>query len=357
MTNKYFKIFQKRVLSSKKNGDSVFFLHSNKLGIHSEASIINNIFQESSGDIPLHFASIGKTLTSVLISILFEKGLIKFDDYITKYLDSNIVNGLNIYKSIDYSNSVKIWHLLNHTSGIADYYMDKNSDGKRLIDFMLSEPEHFWEPLETINYTKENLKSHFAPGKCFHYSDTNYQLLGFIIEKISSKPLHEVLKEFIFSPLKMENTYQIFYSEPKVKSDFPMAKIYHNEQDLTQFKSISLSWASGGTVSTANDMYKFHKALVENTLISCETFNKMQDWARFGPGIRYGYALMNFRFPLMPRKYEIWGNSGSIGTYMYYNPAMDAYLIGTFNNINYQVQPIMFIISILRQISKEIKKR
>jgi len=118
-----------------------------------------------------------------------------------------------------------------------------------------------------------------------------------------------------------------------------------------------MSCASGGIISTTEDMLKFHKAIIEGKIIGKETFATMCDFAKMGPSIKYGYGIMSFRFMMMPRKYDIWGNSGSIGAFMYYNKAMDVYLIGSFHKMNYQVQPIFYIFNTLRKINKQQKKQ
>jgi len=58
----------------------------------------------------------------------------------------------------------------------------------------------------------------------------------------------------------------------------------------------------------------------------------------------------------MYKKYGIWGNSGSTGAFMYYNPLLDIYMIGSYHKINYQVQPIFHIFSTLRKINKQINR-
>jgi CubicO group peptidase (beta-lactamase class C family) len=73
-----------------------------KTALHPDSTVIVN------PDQPFHFASIGKTVTSVMVSILYEKGLIDFDDKISKYLDDSILTGLHIYKGVDYSTDLKI---------------------------------------------------------------------------------------------------------------------------------------------------------------------------------------------------------------------------------------------------------
>jgi CubicO group peptidase (beta-lactamase class C family) len=220
------------------------------------------------------------------------------------------------------------------------------------MDLMIKDPDRFWTPIETIDWTKQNLKPFFAPGNGFHYSDANYNLLGLIIESITQKPMHESLSKYIFDPLGMDDTYQLFYSEPKSRNKQPMVNLYYNDLNLVKTKSISLDWAGGGIVSTSEDMLKFISAIKKHQIIKKETFEEMKDWAKMGPGLYYGYGLMNFRFMLTPKKYDIWGNSGSIGAFMYYNPAIDVYMIGSFHKLNYHAPPIMFIVRTLKKLNK-----
>ncbi|MBD3270609.1 serine hydrolase [Candidatus Peregrinibacteria bacterium] len=344
--------FEKKVKKDKSLGTGILLVHSDLLDIHWKTAVNNSPVANVYPDQPFHFASIGKTVTSVMIGILYEKGLIDYEDLVADHLDQSIVNGLHVYKGIDYSKQIKIRQLLNHTSGLGDYYTDKNNEGISLMDMMLSSPEKFWTPIETIMWTKKNLKSKFKPGKGFHYSDTNYQLLGLIIEQITGMALHDAFKTYIFEPLDMNNSYMILHSGPIEKCKYPMVDFYHNDLNLIEAKSISMSWASGGIVSTTEDMLKFHEALVRYKIIKESTFKKMCDWAKMGPGFFYGYGLMNFRFIMTPKKYDIWGNSGSIGAFMYYNPHFDTYIIGSFHKMGYESQPIFFILKTLKKLKK-----
>lgn len=69
-----------------------------------------------------YMASVGKIFTSVLISILYENGQLSFEDGITKYLDRELVRHLHVYQGKDYTNDIKIIHLLNQTSGLYDNF-------------------------------------------------------------------------------------------------------------------------------------------------------------------------------------------------------------------------------------------
>lgn len=357
LLDRIFKSFEKMSKKMSSKNTSVFLIHSDQYDIHRKAAFNINPDVNTDPDQPYHFASIGKTMTSCMSAILYEKGQIDLNDSISKYLNSNILEGLHIYKGKDYSNDIKIKNLLNHTSGLADYYMDKSRDKIRLSDKMVSEPDKYWSPEETIVWTKENLPPISEPGKKFHYSDTNYQLMGLIIEKIMDMSLHECYHKFIFEPLGMSNSYMIFHSQPEINNELQIIDLNYRGLNLTEAKSISMSWASGGVVSTSEDMLKFLRAIVHHKIIKSETHSLMQDWARMSFNIKYGYGLFYFTFPGMSKKYDIWGNSGSIGAFWYYNPAFDTYFIGSFNEMNLQVPPIIFIFNSLRKIKKSLKRK
>lgn len=343
-------LLNKRVQKDKSLHNAILLVHSDKYRIHWKFA------SDVSADYTFHVASIGKTVTSALVAKLFEQGLIDYEDPISMYLPEAVLEGLFVFKGFDYTRNVLIRHLLNHTSGIADYFTEKPKQGRSIIDLAIDEPSRFWTPQDTIQWAKNNLQPHFPPGEGFYYSDTGYQLLGLIVEKITGKPLHLSLHEEIINPLKMTHTYQLFYSEPAQASLFPMADVYLGEQDVTTFKSISVDWAGGGLVSTTEDLLLFIQALKNNTLIKEETFDRMKDWARFAKGIDYGYGLMSFCFRdlffLLSNKYNMWGNSGSLGSYMYYVPVFDTFIIGTFNQMGYEKKHVMFLLKVLKILSK-----
>jgi D-alanyl-D-alanine carboxypeptidase len=344
-------LLDKRVQKDKSLHNAILLVHSDKLSIHRKFAS-----GEANEDQTFHVASIGKTFTSVLFAKFFEQGRVDYEDRISQFFPKDLLDGLFVFHDNDYADKVLVRHLLNHTSGIADYFTDKPKKGKAIVDLIIEEPGRFWSPQDTIQWSKTNLNPHFPPGEGFHYSDTGYQLLGLIVEKITGMPFHQSLHEEIFDPLGMVHTYQLFYSEPAASSPYSMASVHIRKWDVTNFKSISIDWAGGGLVSNTEDLLLFHQALKNHTLINKDTFDRMKDWARFAKGIDYGYGLMSFRFKdlffLLSNKYNMWGNSGSVGAYMYYVPALDTYLIGTFNQMEYEKKHVMFMLKVLKIVSQ-----
>ncbi len=349
----------KTVSRNKKLKNALLLVHSEKNNIHWKfaAGTSGPKHKPIDADNPYHIASIGKTFTSVLIARLCERGKISFDDPVSKYLPADMLSGLFVYRGTDYAGKVLVRHLLNHTSGIGDYYEGKPLQGKPIKQLLVEGPGRFWTPDETIAYTRDNQKPVAAPGQKFHYSDTGYNLLGKLIENITGKALHENLHDEILTPLGMDNSCLLFYSEPKEKPSLPLAETYIGGHEVSTYKSISLDWAGGGIVSTTEDLLRFHKALVTHQLIKKETLAQcLNDTGRFSYGMDYGYGILCLNVGTMtlvlPKSFYMWGNFGSIASYMFYNPVYDTYIIGTFNHTAWVVRQVFFIIDIMRKVRR-----
>ncbi len=79
---------------------------------------------------------------------------------------------------------------------------------------------------ELIQFTKQHFQATFKPGTDYHYTDTEYILLGLIIEQLEGKPLHQVFAERIFQPLNMTLSSMHLRSEPMASPNYPMAELY-----------------------------------------------------------------------------------------------------------------------------------
>lgn len=344
----------KRKVASDPNLHNVYLLiHSDKLDIHWTMAEGNTNGVLANPHQPYHTASVGKTFTSVILAILVEKGLVKFDDPIANYLPSDILKDLHVYKGKDYTHDIQIKHLLSNTSGLPDFFEDKPKHGKRFLEEVLENPSRFWKPHETIHWSKEHLTSRFPPGRGVHYTDTGYNLLGIIIETITSKPFHEVLHDYIFNPLGMKHSYLSQFSEPVTKSKHPVAHLYLKKLKINVEDYISFSsfYSGGQTVSTLEDQLLFMTALANHQIIQKETLDIMKQWKKMWIGMDYGYGLMRMRLLPFTQKFHGWGHLGSSGTSMLYFPHMDVYIVGGFNQTTYQSKSMNFIFfNVLRKL-------
>jgi D-alanyl-D-alanine carboxypeptidase len=300
-------------------------------------------------DTPIYISSITKLYTATAIMKLYEEGALSLDDPMSKYLPADLIQGIHVYKGKDYSNEITIKELLSDTSGIADYYEEKSSkDGKNLFELFIEEPERSWTVDETIARARDDLEPHFPPGTDAFYSDTNFQLLGMIIENVTHKPLHIVYEDFFFRPLGLNHTWLIGRSEPQVAPSAAPADIFYKDMIITNTRSNGAYWADGGIVSTAEEMIIFMKALNEGKIISRDTLELMHDWHKLNFIMQYGYGTMYFKLPWLMSKVTgltpLWGHSGSTGSFLYYSEDLDLYMAGSINNADSKSKPFFTII-------------
>ncbi len=344
------KAFRKKVQKDRAVQNGYLLVHSEKAGI--DISIAEGQTDRTPADPlqPNYMASVGKLFTATIIGILVDQGKLSFDDKITEYLDDELVRKLHIYKGEDYSDRIKIKHLLNQTSGIGDHF-------RPLLDELLKDREMNFSPREAIFYTKNNTKAHFPPGEGFKYSDTNYHLLGLIIERVTGEPFHAALKNLIILPLDMKHSSMLHYSEPMEKSPFPTADFSYRQIRLNDLKGYAaIDYAGGGVVSTMEDLLKFMKALVNGEILSEKTLEEMKNSsAKFRTGIDYGYGIWKITTVpvVMPKKFNCWGVAGATGSFMFYHPESEAYIIGNFNDFSYEQKGVRFmLLDVIKELSK-----
>jgi D-alanyl-D-alanine carboxypeptidase len=351
--NKIGKLFQKE-MNSKNVKDAQFQIYSESLKIDWYFSKNEN-GEEINQEQPFYTASIGKMFTATSIAILKDEGKLSFSEPIEKFLAEDIMDSLHIYKGKDYSSVLTISQLLQHTSGLPDYFEDKTKDGQAgLLEKLIVNPEKNWEVKEIIDYTKTHFDARFAPGTGYHYTDTEYILLGLIIENISGMPLHEFFEKNIFAPLKMNHTYFNLKSEPISITD-KILPFYADNIEVSSFQSLSLDWAGGGVVSTTKDLIRFEVALLNGELLETTTLEQMQNWTNESKGTYYGYGLRKWKlrelFPTLP-KLTLIGHSGSTAANLYYCPELDIYMAGSFNQTTYTKKSFVFLVKVLTQLQK-----
>lgn len=199
-------------------------------------------------------ASVSKQFTAVSILQLIEAGKLNFDDKLTDF-----------FPELPYQN-ITIHHLLTHTSGLPDY-----------IDFsekIFSDRTRLWSNEEMIKLiSKRAEKVHYKPGARFEYTNTNYMLLASIVEKISGQPFEEYVREHVFIPAGMDNTYYI--TEKNEHKDFVVAVGHQrNGQEIAPY-FMDGTIGDKGVYSTAEELFLWKKAIFDgNEVLSSEMKNK-----------------------------------------------------------------------------------
>ncbi|WP_040400369.1 serine hydrolase domain-containing protein [Cecembia lonarensis] len=280
-------------------------------------------------------ASVTKMYITVLVMKLIDEGKLSLEDKISKYLPSDFCSALHVFKGVDYSNQLTIKHLITNTSGIPDYFFHKQENGRAAADDLLEGKDGSW-PLERTIELIKGLKPKFKPGSKAAYSDSNYQLLGRIIEEVSGLSIPEIMKTYIFDPLGLKNTY--VYQDTLDNNPVPF---YYGAKKLWLPNYIASVGPEGGIVSTVDEVMVFLKAFFGGIFFPKEKITTLKEWKMIFPPpgfFHFGIGLEKLWIPriLFPFKYpgEILGFWGQTGTFAFYNPKTDLYFCGATNQVN-----------------------
>ncbi len=297
----------------------------------------------AAADTRFAIASITKMFTATLILQLSDARLIELDQRVQSILTGTDLSGLHVVKGVDYGPTLTIRHLLHQTSGLADYYeSDLAADLKRNID-------QSYELTDVLRMTKV-LPPQAAPdsGKSY-YSDTNYQLLGAVIETVTGQTYYHAVQSRICQVLGLEETAVL-------NDDNVGLPIYHRDQALNIPQILASMGPDGGIVSTLDEMLIFLRAFYQNQLFRPETAAQMRDWNRLFFPLQYGHGLMRIKLPrwmtLFRATPELIGHSGASGSFAFYAPDPDVYILGTFNQTDAPQRPIGFMLNVLRLVAE-----
>lgn len=300
---------------------------------------------------PFYTASITKMLTATSVGILKDMNKLDFDDKIIQYLPKSLLKKLHFFNGKDYTNQITIAHLLQHTSGLPDYFTDKTIDGSpNIINQLLIDSDKFWSPQKIIEFTKEKMKPHFIPGEGYHYTDTEYVLLALIIENISGQSYDEFLKKHIFQPLGMNDSYINLKSLP-IKNQLPIAKFYVGDIELSSIKSLSADWGGGGLVSTTKDLIKFLEAFNADKKVKKSTRLAMQNWVYETKGMQYGFGIRQVTIKDSKdegKNLTLIGHTGSTASFLWYCPELDTYIAGTLNQLEASKSTMSLVLDVLK---------
>jgi CubicO group peptidase (beta-lactamase class C family) len=229
----------------------------------------------NSTDTKFMIGSISKPFTAVLMLIQVQKGLINLDSTVSTYLPEFLGKP---------AGKATIAQLLSHTSGIPNYDIIKD----------------FFPRISRQNFTREEyIKVYmdsalvFEPGTKYYYSSWGYFTLGYIMEKVTGKAYSQLMKEDIFDKLGMNSSGSYFHTQiiNKRATGYDYNFGGYTSSD---FRDQSNTMGTGDIYSTVEDLFKFHIALTNNTLINKQLTAKM-----FTPGMQpanYGYGWFNKNF-------------------------------------------------------------
>jgi CubicO group peptidase (beta-lactamase class C family) len=203
-----------------------------------------------------HLGSMGKQFTGLAIMMLAEEGKLAYDDPIGRHLP----------ELARFGKDVTIRRLLHHTSGMPDYYEDEELY-EALLD-MADRPAN----QEALALLVERGELQATPGETFAYSNTGYEVLGSLIERVSGQPFPRFMQERVFEPVGMKNTFSLPNPDRLASPDLAHSYIRSGSQveayDSDPFDDLV---GSGSVYSTVEDMYLYDQALTGGKLVKLST--------------------------------------------------------------------------------------
>lgn len=253
--------------------------------------------------------STGKTFAAATALQLVKEGKIGLDDKIEKYLGAE-----PWFPRLPNAKDITVRQLMNHTSGLVRYEF-KDTFTKDLT----ANPDKIWKPAELVSYLLGETAP-FEAGTGWDYSDTNYIVLGMIIEKVTGKKFYAEALKRVVKPSKLSNT--IPQDNPRIKG---LIQGYAGPNNPFGGKDAMIEngkfainpqfeWTGGGWASTGEDLARWAKIMYEGKAFDASLLPQMLDGvtAKLGPNVKYGLGVI-----IRPTQAGLtYGHSGFFPGYM-----------------------------------------
>jgi D-alanyl-D-alanine carboxypeptidase len=251
------------------------------------------------------------TFVGTVVLQLVEEKRLRLNDPLSKY-QPQVPNG----------NNITIRQLLHHASGLFDYTQDKGFQ-----EAYADNPKKDWTPRELVNIAIKH-SPYFSPGKGWRYSNTDYILLGMIVEKVTNNSLRNEINSRIADKLDLKNTY-LAYVTMVEGPDNERAHGYENLEgnrrlwDTVDY-SPSCFWAAGAMASDLDDMRVYAEALATGELLTPAMQKERLTWEDTGATIGYLRAYYGMGITRLGNFLGHYGDSRGYSSASYYLPDKNA---------------------------------
>jgi D-alanyl-D-alanine carboxypeptidase len=254
----------------------------------------------------VRIASNTKMFTATVVLQLVAAGTVELDAPVERYLPG-VVRGHG-----NDGRQITVRQLLQQTSGLPDYDTVVEERGGSLQ----AVAHTYFEPRELVDAALDS-RRHFTPGSAWEYSNTNYVLLGLLVQRVTGRPIGEEITRRVIRPAGLHDTYWPAQGEQGIRGSHPHG--YWADAPGAAYEDItgmdpSLGWSAGQLVSTTADLGRFMEALLGGRLLPPAQLRAMKQTVSapgfdVRPGWRYGLGLANHGLPCGGRG---WGHGGDI---------------------------------------------
>ncbi len=243
-------------------------------------------------DTAFALASVSKTLTAGVVLQLVGEGRLALDQPVAPLLPA-----------FKLDRRITVRMLLDHTSGLPDYFLNASIDRP-----LQARPDAAWTPLQAWRYVPAK---HFTPGRSWHYSNTNYLLLGELVKAVTGRSLASEVRTRLLGPLRLRDTWYQAVEKPRTKGATGYRRVVKPgggsrylpvapSSDVMPFRSVVTSAGGAGSIaSTAMDAAVWMRAFAGGEVLPADVQAAMVgDVARtkaLGSTIPYGLGIQAVR--------------------------------------------------------------
>lgn len=292
-------------------------------------------------DTPFFIASVTKRFIATLVLQACERGELDLDDRLVDRLPQERTTGVHVLDGVDHTPEITIRHLLGHTSGLPDYWDDPNTGAPSIFDDLAAGRDRAWTFDDMIRMVRDEHTPHFPPQDLgarrqrARYSDTGFQLLIAIVERVTDQPLASLLAERILVPAGLDHTWLPGRSRPIAPSAAP-APVCSRDRPLDLPEMIE---SSNDLISTTSDLLRFQQALLTGALfrrrdtveLLTERVNLLRDMIPNRYGLGTWVFTVNRLIAPGRRPVTLVGHAGATGTWLFHCPELDLHLAGTID--------------------------
>ncbi|HMU45914.1 MAG TPA: serine hydrolase domain-containing protein [Chitinophagaceae bacterium] len=232
--------------------------------------------------------SVGKTYVSAIALQLVKQGKLNLEEKVATYLGD-----LPWYHRVPNAADITVRQIMNHSSGVMRYEFKPD-----FLNDLNAQPTKTWKPEELLAYVLDE-KAPFAAGEGWDYSDTNYILLGMILEKLTGEKYYALLNEKILKPFGLTNTKPTNkITLPGLAQGYAGAENEFGKSDKVMNADGSFvinpqfEWTGGGVYSTTEDLARWGKLLYEGKVVDTSLMLNDAVRAKLGPDSKYGLGVI-----------------------------------------------------------------
>ena len=243
--------------------------------------------------------SCGKTFVAAVALQLVGEGKLGLADLVGEHL-----GGEAWFERLPNASELTLEHLLGHRTGLVRYEFEPE-----FARALRGEPDRTWTPAELVAYALDRPAA-FAAGASFQYSDTNFILLGMVIEKVTGKTLYEEVERRLLGPLALDG---VDPQDSRTLAGLVQGTLEPNDPFTGSERTLlpdgrfvinpQFEWAGGGFVANGGTLARWAKALYEGPVLAPEVRARMLDGREareLGRGMRYGLGCQLWPGPKGP---------------------------------------------------------